>query len=212
MTGLLLYATTERCQKGFGVFWPNSHPKFARPWKIAINEAIMKAKNSKRRQRSLMATMIVGQNHCLTRCSRYLSISRKTPPRIQQCKHSRMRSFKSGSKEKLKLNCNIPSQGPAAFVIIGSIKVWQEWKEAHTIKVETLLVNGKHDEVTNLAMYPWFKVTPKVKWVTLEGSIMSHWDNRENRLQEVGDFWLAGPRIKGGRRSNGRIDSHSGSM
>ncbi|KAJ4413983.1 hypothetical protein N0V82_008193 [Gnomoniopsis sp. IMI 355080] len=56
-------------------------------------------------------------------------------------------------------------QGPAEFVIIGSIKGWEGWKEANTIGAETLLINGKHDEVTNLSIYPW-----------------------ERYMQEVGDF------------------------
>ncbi|KAK7742676.1 hypothetical protein SLS63_000241 [Diaporthe eres] len=79
-------------------------------------------------------------------------------------------------------------QGPAEFVIVGSIKGWEGWKRAHNIEVETLLVNGKNDEVTNLSMYPWFKSIPKVRWVTLGGSHMSHWEDRERYMQEVGDF------------------------
>ncbi|KAL2284071.1 hypothetical protein FJTKL_09276 [Diaporthe vaccinii] len=79
-------------------------------------------------------------------------------------------------------------QGPAEFVIVGSIKGWEGWKRAHNIEVETLLVNGKNDEVTNISMYPWFKSIPKVRWVTLGGSHMSHWEDRERYMQEVGDF------------------------
>lgn len=79
-------------------------------------------------------------------------------------------------------------QGPAEFVIVGSIKGYEGWREAHKIEVETLLVNGKNDEVTNLAMYPWFKTIPKVRWVTLNGAHHSHWEDRERYMQEVGDF------------------------
>ncbi|KAI1759148.1 Alpha/Beta hydrolase protein [Hypoxylon sp. FL1150] len=80
-------------------------------------------------------------------------------------------------------------QGPAEFVIVGSIRGWEGWKEAHKIKVETLLLNGKNDEVTNLAMYPWFKTIPKVRWVTFEkASHQAHWEDRERYMQEVGDF------------------------
>jgi L-proline amide hydrolase len=80
------------------------------------------------------------------------------------------------------------SQGPAEFVIVGSIKDFEGWKDAHKIEVETLLVNGKYDEVTNSCMYPWFQVIPKVRWVTLDGSHMSHWEDRKRYMQEVGDF------------------------
>lgn len=83
------------------------------------------------------------------------------------------------------------SQGPAEFVIIGSIKGWEGWKEADTISVQTLLINGKHDEVTDLCMYPWFQAIQKVRWVTLEGSHMSHWEDRARYMQEVGDFLVS---------------------
>lgn len=79
-------------------------------------------------------------------------------------------------------------QGPAEFVIVGSIRGWEGWKEGHKIEVETLLVNGKNDEVTSLSMYPWFKTIPKVRWVTLDGAHQSHWEDRERYMQEVGDF------------------------
>lgn len=61
---------------------------------------------------------------------------------------------------------------PTVYVtmIVGSIKGYQGWKEAHKIGVETLLINGKNDSVTDLAMYPWFKTIPKVRWVTLNGA------------------------------------------
>lgn len=79
-------------------------------------------------------------------------------------------------------------QGPAEFVIVGSIRGYQGWREGQRIEVETLLVNGKNDEVTNLAMYPWFKTIPRVRWVTLDGAHHSHWEDRERYMQEVGDF------------------------
>lgn len=40
-------------------------------------------------------------------------------------------------------------------------------------------------------MYPWFKSIPKVRWVTLGGSHMSHWEDRERYMQEVGDFLVS---------------------
>ncbi|TVY78395.1 L-amino acid amidase [Lachnellula suecica] len=79
-------------------------------------------------------------------------------------------------------------QGPAEFVITGSIKDFEGWKQAHTIEVETLLLNGKNDEVTSSCMYPWFHAIPKIRWVTLDGSHMSHWEDRERFMREVGDF------------------------
>ncbi|KAG8158026.1 hypothetical protein KVR01_012298 [Diaporthe batatas] len=79
-------------------------------------------------------------------------------------------------------------QGPAEFVIFGSIKGWEGWSRAHNTEVETLLINSKADEVTNPAMHQWSKEIPKVRWVTLGGSHMSHWEDRDRYMQEVGDF------------------------
>ena len=88
--------------------------------------------------------------------------------------------------EKLTLN---PRQGPSEFVIVGSFKDWEGWQGADNIEVETLLLNGRYDEVTDLAVQPWFKHIPKVKWVTLENSShMSHWEERERLMQIVGGF------------------------
>jgi hypothetical protein len=45
---------------------------------------------------------------------------------------------------------------------------WEGYSKAPNINVETLLLNGKYDEVTNSCIEPWHKAIPKVKWVTLE--------------------------------------------
>jgi pimeloyl-ACP methyl ester carboxylesterase len=45
---------------------------------------------------------------------------------------------------------------------------WEGYSKAHNINVETLLLNGKYDEVTNSCIEPWHKAIPNVKWVTLE--------------------------------------------
>lgn len=79
-------------------------------------------------------------------------------------------------------------QGPAGFVIVDCIKGYEGWREAHKIEVETLLVNGKNDEVTNLTIYAWFKTISRVRWVTLNGAQHSHWEDRKRCVQEVGDF------------------------
>ncbi|KAI0193162.1 Alpha/Beta hydrolase protein [Astrocystis sublimbata] len=80
-------------------------------------------------------------------------------------------------------------QGPSEFVIVGSFKDWEGWREAHKIEAETLLLNGRYDEATDQCVQPWFKHIPKVKWVTLENaSHMSHFEERERFIQLVGDF------------------------
>ncbi|TGJ79763.1 hypothetical protein E0Z10_g9004 [Xylaria hypoxylon] len=80
-------------------------------------------------------------------------------------------------------------QGPSEFIIIGSFKDWEGWKEGHNIEVETLLLNGQYDEATDLCVQPWFSSIPKVKWVTIENaSHMAHWEQRERYMQLVGGF------------------------
>jgi len=87
-------------------------------------------------------------------------------------------------------------QGPSEFVILGTLKTWEGYQDAHNIEVETLLLNGKYDEVTDLSVYPWFKAIPKVKWVTLENSShMGHFEERERYMELCGSFLLgAGPK------------------
>ncbi|TRX96934.1 hypothetical protein FHL15_002240 [Xylaria flabelliformis] len=80
-------------------------------------------------------------------------------------------------------------QGPSEFVIIGSFKDWEGWRDAHKIEVETLLLNGKYDEATDQCIKPWFTHIPKVRWVTLENSShMAHFEERDRYIQLVGDF------------------------
>ncbi|AEO67605.1 uncharacterized protein THITE_2144921 [Thermothielavioides terrestris NRRL 8126] len=88
-------------------------------------------------------------------------------------------------------------QGPSEFIVVGSFKDWEGWKDAHKIQVETLLLNGRYDEVTDLTVDPWFQTIPRVRWVTLENSShMSHWEDRERFMEVVGSF-LAGPALEG---------------
>ncbi|KAK4031497.1 hypothetical protein C8A01DRAFT_21285 [Parachaetomium inaequale] len=80
-------------------------------------------------------------------------------------------------------------QGPSEFVIIGSIRDWEGWQDAHKIKVETLLLNGRYDEVTDISMEPWFRHIPRVRWVTLENSShMGHYEDRERYMEVAGRF------------------------
>ncbi|KAI0159778.1 proline-specific peptidase [Xylariaceae sp. FL1272] len=68
-------------------------------------------------------------------------------------------------------------EDPTAYVTIGS-------QEAHKIEAETLLLNGRHDEVQDIAMYPWFNAIPKVKWMTIEdASHLGHVENKERFLE-----------------------------
>ncbi|KAH8884050.1 proline-specific peptidase [Thozetella sp. PMI_491] len=80
--------------------------------------------------------------------------------------------------------------GPCEFVLTGSLKDWDGGRDvAHKIKVDTLLINGEHDEVSNLCIEPWFSGIQRVKWVTLAGaSHMTHWEQRDRFLQLCANF------------------------
>ena len=74
-------------------------------------------------------------------------------------------------------------------MVIGSLKGWEGWKQGHNIKVETLLLNGRYDEVTDACMEPWFRTIPRVRWVTLENSShMAHFEDRDRFMQVCGTF------------------------
>lgn len=86
---------------------------------------------------------------------------------------------------------DIPSrQGPSEFTIVGNFKEWQGWKQAHNIEVPTLLMNGRYDEVTDACVEPWFRSIPRIRWVTLEGSHMTHFEVRERFMELSGNFLL----------------------
>ncbi|KAI3343608.1 Alpha/Beta hydrolase protein [Ustulina deusta] len=80
-------------------------------------------------------------------------------------------------------------KGPSEFTLVGAFKDWEGWEEGANIEVETLLLNGQYDEVTDLCVRPWFSSIPKVKWVTIENaSHMTHWEQRERYMQLVAGF------------------------
>ncbi|KAJ2984706.1 hypothetical protein NUW58_g5920 [Xylaria curta] len=83
----------------------------------------------------------------------------------------------------------VTMQGPSEFVIVGSFKDWEGWRDAHKIEAETLLLNGRYDEATDQCIKPWFSHIRRVKWVTLENSNhMAHFEERDRYIQLVGEF------------------------
>ncbi|KAI1773337.1 proline-specific peptidase [Hypoxylon cercidicola] len=83
----------------------------------------------------------------------------------------------------------ITMQGPSELVIVGNLNDWEGWKVAHQISVDTLVLNGRYDEMTDECVEPWFKAIPRVKWVTFENSShMAHWEQPERFLQVCGSF------------------------
>lgn len=83
--------------------------------------------------------------------------------------------------------------GYSEFYATGPLKHWEGYKTAHKINVETLLINGRYDEVTDLAVAPWFHEIPKVKWIVMENSShIPHYEERERYMQIAGEFLSAG--------------------
>ncbi|KAI0024219.1 proline-specific peptidase [Xylariomycetidae sp. FL0641] len=79
--------------------------------------------------------------------------------------------------------------GPSEFILVGSLDRWEGWRAAKNIRTETLLLNGRYDEVTETAMEPWFKTIPRVRWVTLENaSHTGFYEDRDRYVRVCGNF------------------------
>ncbi|KAH9884183.1 Alpha/Beta hydrolase protein [Xylariomycetidae sp. FL2044] len=80
-------------------------------------------------------------------------------------------------------------QGPSELIVTGNLRDWDGSEGAKNISVDTLLLNGKNDEVAELAVEPWFRHIPRVKWyIFADSSHMPHWEERDKYVQLVGDF------------------------
>ena len=64
--------------------------------------------------------------------------------------------------------------------------------DLHRINASTLLINGRYDEIQDIAVAPFFEHIPKVKWVTLEkSSHMGQFEEREKYLEVLARFLLS---------------------
>jgi len=80
--------------------------------------------------------------------------------------------------------------GPNEFYVIGTLKDWNIIDQLHKINVPTLLTNGRYDEATDTAVYPFFNNIPRVKWVQFtESSHMSHLEETGRVVEVVGQFF-----------------------
>lgn len=72
---------------------------------------------------------------------------------------------------------------------IGSLKDWTVVEDAHKIQAETFLINGRYDQVQDMAIMPFFERIPRVRWVTLENSShLTHLEERERYMELLGTF------------------------
>ena len=82
--------------------------------------------------------------------------------------------------------------GPSELVIEGSLRNWTAIGRASHIRATTLLINGRHDEVQDVAMQPFFEQIQRVRWVTLENSSHTGQFEETARYIEILAAFLSG--------------------
>jgi len=71
-------------------------------------------------------------------------------------------------------------QGPNEFVITGNFKDWDRWKDLPQIKVPTLVISGRYDEMNPDDMRREGKLLPNSRVILCEkGSHLCMWDDQE---------------------------------
>ena len=79
--------------------------------------------------------------------------------------------------------------GPSEFHVIGTIKDWDISGRLGEIRVPTLIVSGRHDEVTPATVEVVHRGIPGSEWVLLEeSSHMAQAEEPERTLQVIGEF------------------------
>lgn len=79
--------------------------------------------------------------------------------------------------------------GPTEFQVIGSLRDWQVIDQLHLVSAPTLVLSGKYDEATPLAVTPFAERIPGARWVVLEqSSHMPHIEERPLCMRIVGEF------------------------
>jgi proline iminopeptidase len=70
-------------------------------------------------------------------------------------------------------------QGPDEFTIVGNLKHWDVWKRLHEIKVPTLLIAARHDEMSPEQIGRMGSLIPRSRVVVCErGSHMAMYDDQ----------------------------------
>ncbi|MEO8031800.1 MAG: proline iminopeptidase-family hydrolase [Gemmatimonadota bacterium] len=71
-------------------------------------------------------------------------------------------------------------QGPNEFVVTGTMKGWDRWKDLPGLKMPTLLIVGRYDEMNPADIQKMGTLIPDSKVVICEkGSHLSMWDDQE---------------------------------
>ena len=86
--------------------------------------------------------------------------------------------------------------GPSPLIVNGSLRTWIVVPHLHRITVPTLVYNGEYDTSHDVAQVPFFKLIPRVRWITFsESGHMCHLEDgglRENAWNTAGDFLTQG--------------------
>jgi L-proline amide hydrolase len=79
--------------------------------------------------------------------------------------------------------------GPSEFHVIGTIKDWDVSDRLEEIEVPTLIISGRHDEITPATIERVHKGIPGSEWVLMEeSSHMAQAEEPERTLAVIGDF------------------------
>lgn len=76
--------------------------------------------------------------------------------------------------------------GPSEFHVIGTLRDWSVTDRLARIDVPTLMITGRHDEVTPLSAQPFQDLVPGLRWeIFEESSHMPHLEEPERFLGEL---------------------------
>jgi L-proline amide hydrolase len=80
-------------------------------------------------------------------------------------------------------------QGPSEFCITGTLRDWDITNRVGEIRVPTLVISGRYDEVTPAIAKTIVRGIPGSEWVIFENSAhFSHIEETERYLQALGRF------------------------
>lgn len=80
-------------------------------------------------------------------------------------------------------------QGDNEFVVTGTFKDWNRWKDLHDIKTPTLLIVGRYDSMSAEDVIKMGELIPNAKvHICEKGSHMSMWDDPESYFPSLISF------------------------
>jgi proline iminopeptidase len=81
-------------------------------------------------------------------------------------------------------------QGPNEFVVNGTLKDWDRWKDLREIRVPTLLLVGRYDTMSVADIQRMGREIPRASVAVCEnGSHLSNYDDQETYFRHLLGFW-----------------------